>query len=374
MIKEKVVGILNMYGEPSLGPLTSSRTLGSTSFLGRFAVMDFALSNFTNASIDDFNILVEKNFRSVAKHVGNLKSWVTNTKIGRQNILINEKGIKDPSFNTDLASLSQNDWVFYEAKADIVIITPSYVLANIDFNKCLEDHIHSGEKVSVIYTKIHDGNAKFKNGNILTIENGVVTASEPNNCKLKHVNASLNTYIVNIDVLRSFINRFVKDVAKPLTLKEAFKVYLSDGGIIHPIEVKGFIRMFDNLKSFMDISFELLDFKNAHKLFMEDAPIFTLSHDTIPTMYGLDSDVKNSFVANGAIVEGKVENSIISRRVKISKGATIKNSIILTATFIGENVIIENALIDKYAHISANKEIRGTKRKPMYIEQGKNIR
>ncbi len=374
MIKEKVVGILNMYGEPSLGPLTSSRTLGSTSFLGRFAVMDFALSNFTNASIDDFNILVEKNFRSVAKHVGNLKSWVTNTKIGRQNILINEKGIKDPSFNTDLASLSQNDWVFYEAKADIVIITPSYVLANIDFNKCLEEHINSGEKVSVIYTKIHDGNAKFKNGNILTIENGVVLNSEPNNGKLKHVNVSLYTYIVNIDVLKTFINRFVKDVAKPLSLKDAFKAYLNDGGIIHPIEVKGFIRMFDNLKSFMDISFELLDFKNAHKLFAEETPIYTLSHDTIPTMYGLNSDVKNSFVANGAIVEGNVENSIISRRVKISKGATIKNSIILTATFVGENVIIENALIDKYAHISANKEIRGTKRKPIYIEQGKNIR
>ena len=50
-MSRKIVGFLNLYSSPSLGPLTEKRTLGSTSFLGRFALMDFPLSNFTNSEL-----------------------------------------------------------------------------------------------------------------------------------------------------------------------------------------------------------------------------------------------------------------------------------------------------------------------------------
>ena len=92
-MSNKILGILNLYDSPSLGGLTKNRTLGSTSFLGRFALMDFALSNFTNSDIDEINVLVKDNFRSVAKHCGSLKNWASNTKIGRQNYLVNDIGL-----------------------------------------------------------------------------------------------------------------------------------------------------------------------------------------------------------------------------------------------------------------------------------------
>ena len=112
-MSKKVIGFLNLYSSPNLGPLTEKRTLGSTSFLGRYALMDFPLSNFTNSDIDEVNILVKDNFRSVSKHVGSMKTWVNNTIIARQNILINEKGIRNPKENSDLACILQNDWVLY---------------------------------------------------------------------------------------------------------------------------------------------------------------------------------------------------------------------------------------------------------------------
>ena len=42
-------------------------------------------------------------------------------------------------------------------------------------------------------------------------------------------------------------------------------------------------------------------------------------------------------VANGCIIDGTVENSIISRGVKIGKGAVIKNCIIMQKCNIEEN-------------------------------------
>ena len=52
----KVVGLLNLFDSPSLGNLTKTRTLASTSFLGRFTPMDFSLSNFANSGIDESNV------------------------------------------------------------------------------------------------------------------------------------------------------------------------------------------------------------------------------------------------------------------------------------------------------------------------------
>ena len=42
-------------------------------------------------------------------------------------------------------------------------------------------------------------------------------------------------------------------------------------------------------------------------------------------------------IANGCMIDGTVKNSIISRGVKIEKGAVIKNSIIMQKCQIGEN-------------------------------------
>ena len=118
----KVVGYINLYDSPSLGGLTEYRTPASTSFVGRFALIDFALSNFANANINDINILVKENFRSVAKHCGSLKNWASNTKIGKQNYLINERGIADPKYNSDINALRENDWVLFDTNADLIVI------------------------------------------------------------------------------------------------------------------------------------------------------------------------------------------------------------------------------------------------------------
>jgi glucose-1-phosphate adenylyltransferase len=51
-MKNDVIGLVDLpQFAPSLGELTANRSLGSTSFLGRYAFCDFALSNFCNSEI-----------------------------------------------------------------------------------------------------------------------------------------------------------------------------------------------------------------------------------------------------------------------------------------------------------------------------------
>ena len=369
----KVVGLLNLFDSPSLGNLTKTRTLASTSFLGRFTPMDFALSNFANSGIDEINILIKDNFRSVAKHVGSIKSWVNNTKMGRQNLLINEKGLVGEDENTDINCLKENDWVLFQAKADIVVIQPAHIITTMDLRQVVKEHYDNNRDITVVYKHIDDAKDAFRGSNILTVKDGKVVKSSPNLGRVNSADVSLETYVISVDYMRK---HFAEYVGQPTvnSFKRAIQ-YIVNHKVsdVYAYEYRHYARCLDSLKHFMDYSFELFDYKLALEVFRENWPIYTLTHDTPPATYGDNAKVKNSFISNGVIVDGTVENSVLSRRVVVKKGAVVKNSIILTRTVIEEGTHIENVLIDKYSHVCKNAVVKGTNEKPKFIAQGKNI-
>ena len=55
-----VVGLINLHSDASLKGLTERRPVASVSFLGRYGVIDFVLSNFSNSHIDKVGILVKE--------------------------------------------------------------------------------------------------------------------------------------------------------------------------------------------------------------------------------------------------------------------------------------------------------------------------
>ena len=376
-MSSKVVGILNLYDSPNLGPLTETRTLGSTSFLGRFALMDFSLSCFTNSGFNNINILVKDNFRSVSKHAGSLKTWVNNTKLGRQNILINEKGIRNPKDNTDLECLLQNDWVLYEAKAEVVVIMPAHIITQMDLRPVIEKHLEKDTDVTIVYSHIHNADETFSTSNILKIADNKVVSFRKNNQKVKEANVSLETYVIGINTLQRILHN--ADLLKLKSLKKVIEALVKNKSArIEGYEYSGYCRCVDTFEHFVEYSFELLDNNVSKQLYGQTNdkfwPIYTLTHNTQPTLYGEHAKVKNSFVANGSKVDGTVENSIISRDVVIAKGAVIKNSIIFTGTYVDAGAKINNCVIDKYCHIASKAVIEGRKTSLVYIEQGKLVK
>ncbi|NCA97083.1 MAG: glucose-1-phosphate adenylyltransferase subunit GlgD [Bacteroidia bacterium] len=368
----KVLGLLDLHNSPDLGPLTTSRSLASTSFLGRFAFMDFALSNFSNSGIDEVGILVKSHLRSVLKHMGSMTSWNINTKIGRETIMYNERGNMNHKKNTDINNLLVNDWVLHDSKAKYIIIQPAHVICKIDFGPLLKEHIARGEKVTLLYKRISNAHKAFGTHNIVSLKNDYVRSFKANRHLEKDVCVSMETYIINRDVLNTLIAEALK-INPTYTLKDAIKKFANKLFKVHAMEHIGYARSFDSLEHFVEYSFELLDYRFAHQLFLKDWPIYTITRDTTPTLYGTKTNIRDCFIANGAIVEGKVDHSIISRNVKVGRNASIRNSIILADTVIGENAVINNAVIDKYCSISSGVHIEGLKGAPKYIEQGKKL-
>ena len=117
---------------------------------------------------------------------------------------------------------------------------------------------------------------------------------------------------------------------------------------------------------------KLLEDENLDALFAPN-PIYTKIRDDNPTRYINGSKVKNVMAADGCIIEGEVENSVLFRGVKIAKGAKVRNCVLMQDTVVGEGSSLEYVITDKNVTISADKEIKGTNTFPVYAAKFQKI-
>ena len=104
----KAIGIVNLHSDVDFVGLTERRPVASVSFLGRYALIDFVLSNMSNSTIDAVGVLIQKKPRSLFKHLGNGDSWNFNSKAGGVSLLYNEKYANNPNYNHDINNLIEN--------------------------------------------------------------------------------------------------------------------------------------------------------------------------------------------------------------------------------------------------------------------------
>ncbi len=366
----KVMGLCNLHHSPELGELTASRPLASTSFLGRYAFIDFTLSNFSNSEIDEVGILVKNGPRSILKHLGSANVWNANTKLGYEAIMYNEKMANNPRYNHDINNIRANDWMFFTSMPDYFVIAPAHIVMSIDYREVLKAHIAKNAEITMVYTHIKNGKTNFIGSDFVKVSpQGEIVYIRENKGTQDEADISLETYIINRPKLAELMSKAAA-TSSFFSLNDIIAFCCGKTEAVNAYEYVGYARCFDSLPHYVEYSLELLDYTVRKQLFKPEWPIYTVTHDTPPSKYGPSAEVTDCFIANGANVNGKVERSILSRYVTVAEGASIKNSIILTDTVIGSGVHLDSVVVDKYAHIIHAREINSTDGYPVYIKQG----
>lgn len=366
----KAIGLVNLHGEPSLGELTENRPLGTLSFLGRYGLMDFILSNFSNSGINVIPVLVEGQNDLVRNHIRDGNIWIANTKFGFLRLLMNEKMLNNPSFNTDVNNITANKHILDEIESEYVIVGNCHLLFSFDFRLAIDYMDQTGADLTILYAHRDDADQEFINCDSYSLSGDKILDSKANTGAKKIADIGLETYIFKRSVLEEMV-RNGKNISQLYTLRDLInhaihrqsydiRGYRFDGYLVPILSIEGYV----------ENSFALLNKENRDKLFHPDWPIYTTSHNTPPALYKENADVKNSFIANGSIIDGKVENSILSRDVTVEKGAEVKNSIIFTHTTVGERVKMRYVIADKSAELRKFKNLKGTKDEIIIIPQG----
>jgi glucose-1-phosphate adenylyltransferase len=81
--------------------------------------------------------------------------------------------------------------------------------------------------------------------------------------------------------------------------------------------------------------------------------------DLAPAKYNAGSDVHNSLVASGCIINSHIENSVLFKKVFVGNNCVIKNSIILNGAYIGDNVYVENCVVESSETLLSNTSYVG---------------
>lgn len=374
---KNVYGILNLHDGPELGELTVHHPLGAITFLGRFGIMDFALSNLSNSGIEKIGILVKDNYHSVRSHIKNGQIWINNTKTGALGEFLNEEAIHTPKFNTDVANIRANlSPLDKQIPADYIVVAPPFFIMSLDYNQIVERHIQSGADITLVYSHRTDADKEFINCDSLKINKDGYVERVSNNAGRKPIqDISLETYVINKNKFIELV-KAEEEVSEMLNLRDMINYAINEKNIdlkVNTFAYEGLVLPILSLQNYVKYSFALLQESYHNQLFKKDWPIYTTNHNTAPTIYGPNAEVKNSFIGNGTIINGKVENSILSRNVEIKEGAVVKNCIIFTKASVDSGVKMKYVLAGKHCNISVKKNISGTADEIFFIRYGAKI-
>jgi len=366
-INNDVLGLVfaNMH-DAAVPELTKARTMGSVMFGGRYRLIDFPLSNFANSGIPEVGVITKSNYQSLLDHIGSGREWDLARKNGGLHLLPPFSHVGSGIYRGRLEALD-GIWNFVEhSSADYVVMSDCDVATTIDFRPVVKSHIKSGADITAVYANyIMGGDEKIYSTIIEVDEENRVTDVLLNPHMSGEVKLSLNMFVVSKSFLRKIVREsvsrslfsFEKDILQGK--KNEYKIV----GYQH----KGYFSKISSMSHYYEANMELLNFENRTNLFLKNLPIYTKVKDNGPVKFGVKANVKNSLIADGCIIDGNVENSILFRGVKVGKGSTVKNCILMQDTQIDINCIIDSVITDKKVIIGNERILMGSKTYPVYI-------
>ncbi len=363
----RVLGIVNLHSHVSLKGLTNTRPVASVSFLGRYGIIDFVLSNMSNSQIENVGVLIKEKPRSLFKHLGNGNSWNFNSKSGGVSLLYNEKFANEGKYNHDINNIKENISFLKKNQEDYVVIAPAHIITTMDYRELVDAHIKTGAQITMVYQSVDSADEQFIGSDYVRVKDGCVQEIRQNKGNRKERDVSLETYVFNRETLLDLISQ-AETMSSFFDLRDIL-AYVCDERKIYAYKYKGFARNINSFAEYYKVSMEFLDMNVSTQVFKSTWPIFTNTNDTPPTKYLKNAQVKKSFIANGAIVDGYVEGSVLSRNVIVGKDAVVKNCIVLNGAYICPGATIENVIIDKDVRIQHKTSLNGST-EPLYIKEG----
>ena len=369
--KDKVLGIIfpNMHDE-AIPELTRIRTMASVPFGGRYRMIDFTLSGFVAAGIDNICVVPRTSYVSLMDHVGSGKEWDLARKRGGLKIFppYGEAGTKS-KFGKQ-GALEAIVGYIEDTPCEYVVLADCGIASAIDYADVIEKHAESGAEITVVYKKEHlDETAKTDNV-VLDVRNGKVCEILINDVTDKVRNCGMWVYVVNKDLL---VNAIHECEAKGLSDFERDVIQRGVGTLeIRGYEYTGYSKRITNLKSFYEANLDLINKESLAGLFKQ-YPIYTKIRDDAPVIYTIGSSVKNTLAGDGCFIEGNVEGSVLFRGVKVGKGATVKNCVLMQDTVVEDGAVLENVICDKKVVVTAGQKLMGTSTHPVYVEKDAKV-
>ena len=371
--------IFSNIHDQSIPEMTRRRTMASIPFGCRYRMIDFPLSNMVNSGITTVGVITHYNYQSLLDHIGNGKDWDLARRSGGIKILppyvtAYENSVAGKLYQTRLEALMGSTNFINRCNADYIVMSDCDVILNIDLKAVVDDHIASGAYMTIVTKKLDSKTRQFdQRVGVLDIdESNRITGIAKYKPEDGEVEISTNIIVIRRSDLQNALaealahgySNFYQDIVARNLDRKLFRAY----------RYEGWYSYISSLETYFSTSMQLLEDDARRSLFFNnERQIYTKIRNSAPTKYSEGATVQNSLVADGCIIEGTVENSILFRGVHVGKGTTVKNCILLQDTYVGANVTLNCVISDKNVVIKDDRMLSGHQSMPFFIGKGQTV-
>lgn len=352
--------------------LSEYRPLAAFNFMGRYRLVDFPLSNFANSNIDHIQVYINGNPKPLIEHIGRGRQYNINSKRGEISLVPLYRTSGYLHGMTDIQMFDDNFHSIIADKNEYVVVTPPNFIYKANFEELTQQHIESGADISILYQAIDNAKEQYIGCDVLQLnrQKGIL-GIDTNLGNYKNRALSMQTYIMSKEMFRECIEEAQK-VSSMYWLKDIIADFCETKDV-RGMQYRDFVYAIYDVKSYFDTNMSCLEKDRMKAIADVNWPTYTRSSDSAPAIYMDGGSAVNSYVANGAEIQGTVKHSIIGRSAKIGKGATIENCIICSNATIGPNAKLKNCIIDKHSSVVKVKDLKGKPDVPLYVARREKV-
>lgn len=352
----RAIGIILAGGNSSkMRELSAKRAIAAMPVVGSYRSIDFALSNMSNSKIQNVAVFTQYNSRSLNEHLSSSKWWDFGRKQGGLYVFNPTITPKNSYWYKGTAdALYQNMGFLRDSHEPYVVIASGDGIYKLDYNKVLEEHIKSNADITVVVKEINpveDDPTRY----------GVVVKMDEKNRILdfeeKPLVATTNLVSIGVYVIR---RRQLLELLETCAAEERMD-FVKDIIVryksiknVHAYKMDSYWRNISTVESYYRANMDFLNSDIRDYFFKQYPDVYSKVDDLPPAKYNYGCEVKNSLISSGCIINGRVENSVIFKKVFVGNNCVIKNSIVLNDVHIGDNCYIENCIIESKDTLRAN--------------------
>ncbi|GHT84030.1 glucose-1-phosphate adenylyltransferase subunit GlgD [Bacteroidia bacterium] len=348
--------------------LSQKRAIAAMPVAGNYRGIDFSLSNMVNSHIQKVAVLTQYNARSLNAHLSSSKWWDFGRKQGGLYVFTPTVTMDNSWWYRGTADAIYQNLDFLKSSHEpYVVIASGDGIYKLDYNKVLEYHIKKRADVTVVCTE-YTGEDICRFGVLKMNEDFRIDEFDEKPLVSTSNVVSTGIYVIRRRQLIEMVERsaledrhdFVNDVL--IRHKNMKRIY--------GYKLNTYWNNISTVESYYRTNMDFLKWEVRKHFLVDDPGVYSKIDDLPPAKYNPGSNVRNSLVSSGCIINGAIENSVLFKKVYVGNNCVIKNSIILNDVYLGDNTHIENCIVESRDTIRANSYYFGEDGIKVVIERG----
>ncbi len=353
MRKKKCIAMLLAGGQGSrLGLLTKAMAKPAVPFGGKYRIIDFPLSNCSNAGIDVVGVLTQYQPLELNRYIGAGQPWDLDLTNGGVFVLPPFMKAKSGEWYKGTANaIYQNISFIEQYDPEYVLILSGDHIYKMDYRQMLSAHVEAGADVTIAVRPVPW--AEAPSFGIMNVDGeNRITEFEEKPKKPKSNLASMGVYVFSWPVLRDYLMRDDRDASSKNDFgKNIIPQILSDRRKLMAYSFEDYWKDVGTIESLWEAHMDLLTDPPAFNLRDSRWPIYARSPQLPPHFIGPMAEIDCSSVTEGCEVMGKVSHSVLFAGVVVEEGAVIENAVVMPNTVVQKGAVIRHSIVSEDCEI-----------------------